>query len=171
MDETKVENTGILKKIGKDLGRLISINSLVEGCRQGFTIGTTATLPNVVMAFILIQFLNVSGLLTLIENVFQAPMGLLGLPGAAAAVLAGAFMSMGGGVGVAVGLLTSGALNAHDIVILMPAIFLMGGLMQFAGRILGTAEVPNKYFGVCFAICFINAILSMIIMRVLTTIL
>ena len=64
---------------------------------ERFTIGTTSLLPNVMMAFVIIRILDVTGLLQLIGVVFQPVMGLWGLPGEAATVLITALMSMGGG--------------------------------------------------------------------------
>ncbi len=53
----------------------------VEGARRGFTIATTSLLPNVVMAFVIIQALKVTGLLDIVGKVFEPVMGLWGLPG------------------------------------------------------------------------------------------
>ena len=96
MSDNKVEV--IQKKTILDL--------FIDGARKGFTIGTTSLLPNVMMAFVIIRILDVTGLLQLIGVVFQPVMGLWGLPGEAATVLITALMSMGGGVGVAMSLLS-----------------------------------------------------------------
>ena len=42
------------------------LDLFVEGARKGFTIGTTSLLPNVIMAFVIIRILDVTGLLHLI---------------------------------------------------------------------------------------------------------
>lgn len=76
----------------------------VAGARKGWNIATTSTLPNVLMAFVLIKALEITGALKGMALVFGPLMGLFGLPGEAAAVLIGGWMSMGGGVGVAVAL-------------------------------------------------------------------
>ena len=94
------------------------------------TIGTTSLLPNVMMAFVIIRILDVTGLLQLIGVVFQPVMGLWGLPGEAATVLITALMSMGGGVGVAMSLYTAGSLDAMQVTVLLPAIYLMGNPVQ-----------------------------------------
>ncbi len=98
----------------------------VKGAVQGWGIATSSTIPNVLMAFVLIRVLNVTGLLTILGDLFAPLMGLFGLPGEAAAVLIGGWMSMGGGVGVAVALFSDGALNGVHLGILAPAIYLMG---------------------------------------------
>jgi len=93
-----------------------------------------------------------------VEHVF-------GLPGEGATVLMGAWLSMGGGVGVAVGLFSDGLLTGQHLAILTPAIFLMGAQIQYAGRLLGTAEVNAKHYGILFGICIMNALIAMLIMR------
>ena len=139
----------------------------VEGARKGWHIWSLSTLPNVLMAFIIIHMLTISGLLDLIGRVFAPVMGLFGLPGEAFAVLVSAWMSMGGGVGAAAGLYGAGILTGVHIGILLPAIFLMGSQIQFMGRCLGTAEVNTRHYPILFAMSIINAFISMIIMRIL----
>lgn len=137
----------------------------VEGARKGWNVGVNSIVPNVLMAFALIQVLQVTGALALLSKVFAPVMALFGLPGAAVMVLAGAWMSMGGGMGVAASLYASGALNAVHLTILLPAIFLMGAQIQYMGRCLGTAGVQSRFYPVMFAISIINATLAMVIMR------
>jgi len=139
----------------------------VEGARKGFNIGCNSIMPNVLMAFALIQVLKVTGLLELFGKIFAPIMAIFGLPGEAIMVLMGAFMSMGGAVGVAASLAASGALNNTHITILIPAIYLMGSLIQYMGRLLGTANVNTRYYPILFAICIVNAILAMLVMRII----
>ena len=80
-------------------------------------------------------------------------------------MLIGAWMSMGGGGGVAASLYASGVLSAKDVTILLPAIFLMGAQVQYMGRLLGTAGVQGRYYPMMFGVSILNAIISMIIMR------
>lgn len=144
------------------------IDMFVDGARKGFTIATTNMLPNVMLAFIIIKALQISGLLEIIGNVCSPIMALWGLPGEAATVLVAAFMSMGGSVGVAASLVATGLLSGVDVTILLPAIYIMGNPMQNVGRCLGTSGVDTNYFGIITAICVINALLSMWVMRLLT---
>lgn len=137
----------------------------VEGARKGWNIAVHSILPNVLMAFAIIQVLKVTGLLDLLGKLFTPVMAIFGLPGAAVMVLLGAWMSMGGGVGVAAGLLSAGTINGTHATILLPAIFLMGSQVQYMGRLLGTAEVQTKHYPMLFAICILNALISMLIMR------
>jgi len=143
------------------------LDMFVEGARRGFTIATTNLLPNVVMAFIFIRALQVSGLLDLIGKAFGPIMALWGMPGQAATVLVASFMSMGGGVGVAASLFTAGTLTPADVTALLPAIYIMGNPVQNVGRCLGTAEVHTKYYTGITVICVVNSLLCMWVMKAL----
>lgn len=85
------------------------MDMFIDGARRGFTIATTNLLPNVVMAFVIIQALKITGLLDWVGHICQPVMALWGLPGEAATVLLASLMSMGGAVGVAASLATAGA--------------------------------------------------------------
>lgn len=52
----------------------------VKGAVQGWNICVTSTIPNVLMAFVIIKILNHSGLLALIGQIFSPIMGIFGLP-------------------------------------------------------------------------------------------
>ena len=141
------------------------VDAFVEGARNGFQISSNSMAPNVMFAFVLIQILNLTGLSDILGVIFQPVMAVFGLPGIAATVLIGSFLSIGGGVGVAASLYAGGMITGTDITILMPAIMLMGALLQYMGRILGTANIDNKYYPHMFGICFINSVLAMLVMR------
>lgn len=143
------------------------MDMFINGARRGFTIATTNLLPNVVMAFVIIQALKITGLLDWVGHICQPVMALWGLPGEAATVLLASLMSMGGAVGVSASLLTAGALNGHDVTVLLPAIYLMGNPVQNVGRCLGTAEVNAKYYPHIIAVCAINALLSIWVMQII----
>lgn len=57
----------------------------VKGAVQGWNIAVTSTIPNVLMAFVIIKVLNHSGLLTIFGELFAPIMAIFGLPGEAAA--------------------------------------------------------------------------------------
>ncbi len=137
----------------------------LDGMRKGWTLGTMYLLPNVVLAFVLIQLLNKTGLLLVIGNAFGPIMNLFGLPGEAITVLLTSWLSAGGGVGAAASLYTHGTLTSVHLSILIPAIFLMGAQVQYLGRVLAVAGVRARHYKVMFVIGLANAALSMLIMR------
>lgn len=143
------------------------LDLFVEGARRGFTIGTTNLLPNVIMAFVIIRVLEVTGLLQLIGVAFSPIMALWGLPGEAATVIITSIMSMGGGVGVAASLFISHHLDAAQLTSLIPGIYLMGNPVQNVGRCLGISGVNAKHYAAIVAICVINVLVSIWFMRLI----
>ncbi len=136
----------------------------VEGAKKGWVIATTSTVPNVLMAFVIIKALQITGALDLMGTVFSPVMAVFGLPGEAAAVLIGAWMSMGGAVGVVITLFDQGILNGTHIAILAPAIYLMGSQVQYIGRILGPIGTEGRYIPVMIGISVLNAFGAMWVM-------
>lgn len=137
----------------------------VEGARKGWNIGVSSVIPNVLMAFAIIQVFRITGLLNLLGTIFTPVMLVFGLPGEAIMVLISSWLSMGGGVGVAASLYNAGNLSNGHITILLPAIFLMGAQLQYMGRCLGTAGVQTRFYPVLFLISIVNAAIAMLIMR------
>ena len=139
----------------------------VDGARKGWNIAVASIVPNVIMAFAVIQVLKITGLLQLLGNVFSPVMAIFGLPGEAAMVLLAAWIANGGGVGVAASLFTAGTINDAHVTILLPAIFLMGAQLQFMGRCLGTIGVQSGLYAAYFSISVINAMGAMLLTRLI----
>lgn len=139
----------------------------VEGARKGWSIATGSTLPNVVMAFIIIKALEITGALERAGDDLLPADGPVWPAGEAAAVLIGGWMSMGGGIGVAIGLFDKGIITGEHLAILAPAIYLMGSQVQYLGRILGVIGTRAKRIPLMIAISVINAFLAMLLMRII----
>ena len=139
----------------------------VSGVKRGWGIATGSMLPNVLMAFILIYVLKLTGILDLIGTVCGPVMKVFGLPGEALMALLAAWLSMGGGVGVASSLFAAGSLSLHDIAVLAPAMYLMGSQVQYIGRLLGVVGTPGKYIPVMVLISIINALLALLVMQII----
>jgi spore maturation protein SpmB len=142
------------------------LDLFVDGARKGWTVGINSILPNLVMAFALMQILTITGAMKLIGSVFGPMMGIFGLPGEAVTVLLTSWLSMAGGVGVAASLFSQSLLNNTHVSILMPAIYLMGAQVQYMGRLLGVSETPKRWWPILFANSIICALISMVIMRI-----
>ena len=137
----------------------------VIGARKGFQIGINNLLPNILMAYVIAEILNILGAMQFIGRIFAPLMGRFGLPGEAVTVLLTTWLSSSAGTGVAVSLLNRGLLNGHHASILIPAIFLMGAQLQYMGRLLGVADVPKKYWPLLMVASILNACIAMLIMR------
>ncbi len=139
----------------------------VEGAKKGWVIATTSTVPNVLMAFVIIKALKITGMLDMMGMIFAPVMAIFGLPGEAAAVLMGAWMSMGGAVGVVISLFDQGILNGVHIAILAPAIYLMGSQVQYMGRVMGPIGTEARYIPVMIVISILNAFGAMFVMNLI----
>ena len=139
----------------------------VEGARKGWDIAVHNTIPNVLMAFVIIHILKVSGALDIIGKYLGFVMLPLGLPGESIAVFMAAFLSWGGSAGVLVALVQNGTLTAPDIAVLIPGMALVGSTVQYMGRVLGVLGIPGKHYLVLFGICILNAYLAMFVMSLI----
>ena len=138
----------------------------VIGARKGWQIAINNLLPNVLMAYVIAEILNLVGAMQFIGRVFGPMMGVFGLPGEAVTVLLTTWLSSSAGTGVAVSLISKGILNGTHASILIPALFLMGAQLQYMGRLLGVADVPKKYWPLLMVASILNACIAMLVMRV-----
>jgi spore maturation protein SpmB len=139
----------------------------VDGAREGWRVGTHAILPNMVMAFTIIKVLEDTGAMKVLGHFCSPVMMLFGVPGAAATALIAALLSIAGGVGVVASLLASGTLTGADATILLAGIFLLGGQIQNLGRVFGVVGLRPRFFPLLWGVTLANAVIGMLIMRVL----
>ena len=137
----------------------------VIGARKGFQVAINNLMPNIMMAYVIAEILNLLGAMQFIGKIFAPMMGIFGLPGEAVTVLLTTWLSSSAGTGVAVSLITKGVLNGTHASILIPALFLMGAQLQYMGRLLGVADVPKKYWPLLMVASILNACIAMIVMR------
>lgn len=145
--------------------KMMITDVFVNGAFQGWNIATHSTIPNVLMAFVIIKMLNISGALDFIGTCLGPVMAIFGLPGEAAMILLGGWMSMGGGVGVAVALFDKGAVDGTQLAIVIPAIYLMGSQVQYMGRCLGVIGIQGSDMFKIMAVPPIVALLCLWVMR------
>jgi spore maturation protein SpmB len=139
--------------------KMMITDVFVNGAFQGWNIATHSTIPNVLMAFVIIKMLNISGALDFIGTCLGPVMAIFGLPGEAAMIL------LGGGVGVAVALFDKGAVDGTQLAIVIPAIYLMGSQVQYMGRCLGVIGIQGSDMFKIMAVPPIVALLSLWVMR------
>lgn len=136
----------------------------VKGARQGWDLATKSMLPNLVMAFVLIKALNVTGLLHYIGLVFEPMMSVFGLPGESAMILASSWLSVGGGLAVLIAFITDGVMNGEQVAIILPSMFIMGGQLQYMGRCLGVIGIKDKMLYVIMLIPIVMAFAALTFM-------
>lgn len=146
--------------------KLMITEVFCKGIGKGWNICISFVMPNIIMAFIMIKFLEQSGLLKMIGDLFAPVMGVFGLPGEAATVIFAAWLSQGGGVGVVAALFESGTLDMTQLAIITPAIFILGSQIQYLGRVIGVIGTFNaKEMGILFTLPVVTGLLSMLFMR------
>lgn len=143
------------------------LETFVTGLRKGALISVRFMLPAIIAAFVVIEMLQISGLLSLLGEHVSGVMGLFGLPGEALAVLLAAWASAAGSIGLTAGLAARGILLPEHVATLLPAILLMGSQLQFLGRILAVSGVASTRAPLMMAIGLINAVGAMLVMRFL----
>lgn len=144
--------------------------NFTAGARDGWNLFSKNVLPSILMAYVLIQILQVTKLMDLIGKVCGPIMHIFGLPGSSIVAFVAAFFSMGGGFATDALLFTKGQITAQQATIMMPAIMLGGGLAQMWARILVVTGVPNKHQKWVILIQFIDAIIALFVMRIITLI-
>ncbi len=143
------------------------LNTFVEGARKGLNLVLNVIAPNSIFAFALMAIFEMTGLLKIVGLILSPIMGIFGLPGEAAVPLVLAYISTSGGVVSAAVLVSSGVLDSTQCTIMLPFMFLIGASVQYLGRILAPSGISTKDYKVCFIISTINAIISMVLMRII----
>ena len=142
------------------------LEEFMAGCKN-FYIGVENIMPAMVLAYALILFLNLTGLMDLIATAVAPVMALFGLPGGAIVALISAFFAKAAGAATAASLYAEGIINAAQATILFPATITMGTLVGHFARCVLTSGANPKHHALLLAIPIIDALLSMVIVRVI----
>lgn len=135
------------------------------GAKKGFYITVELIAPALVMAYIIVRFLQLSGIMPLIGQLLGPVMGIFGLPGEASVVLLAAFFAKAAGAATAASLFAAGILTAEQATILFPACITMGTLVGHFARIVLVCKVRPVYYPVMFATPIIDAVIVMFLTR------
>ena len=141
------------------------VEEFMKGAKKGFYIGAEMIMPAMVMAYALIEFLKITGLMNLIGTVLNPVMGVFGLPGEAIVALLAAFFAKAAGCAAAATLFTEGTIDAAQATILFPACVTMGTLVGHFARIVLVSGANKKFYPVLFAAPVIDAIIVMFLTR------
>ena len=145
------------------------IDLFVIGAKQGWNLAINNIIPNIIMAFMVIEFLKITGILGLIGKYAGPVMALWGLPGETLVIICTGILSQGGAIGMAVSLYGSKVLSVTDIAVMTPGIMMVGGMIQYIGRCLGTSGANKRYWGWHIAIAIINSCIAMWLARAWVT--
>ena len=79
-EEIKTEETGTDNNQEEKKQKKSIVTSFMDGAKEGFYIGIENILPAMVLGYVIIRFLELTGLVNLIGKVFAPVMGIFGLP-------------------------------------------------------------------------------------------
>lgn len=137
------------------------VEEFVAGAKKGFYIGVEMIAPAMVLAYVLILFLQITGLMQIIGKLVGPLMGLFGLPGEAIVALLAAFFAKAAGAATAATLYSKGLITATQATILFPATITMGTLIGHFVRIVIVSNANKKYHPLLLAIPVFDAVVVM----------
>lgn len=146
-----------------------TIEIFMGGARKGFYIGIEQILPAMVLGYVIVQFLQLTGLVDILGSVFGPLMGIFGLPGESVVVFISAFFAKAAGGATAANLYTQGIINAAQATILIMPSMLMGTLVGHYARIVLVADTNPKYRKLLLFVPIFDTIVGMILMRLILT--
>jgi len=141
------------------------VEEFVAGAKKGFYIGIEMIAPAMVLAYVLILFLQITGLMIYIGKLVGPVMAVFGLPGEAIVALVAAFFAKAAGAATAATLYSKGIITAAQATILFPATITMGTLIGHFVRIVIVANTNKKWHSVLVAIPIIDALVVMLLTR------
>ena len=158
------ENATAAAEVSKP--KLSVVEEFVAGAKKGFYIGAEMIAPAMVLAFVLIQFLTITGLMTIVGKALGPVMAIFGLPGEAIVALVAAFFAKAAGCATAATLYSAGLITAQQATILFPACVTMGTLIGHFVRIVIVANANKKWHPLLLAVPIIDAVVVMLLTRV-----
>ena len=141
------------------------VEEFVAGAKKGFYIGIEMIAPAMVLAYVLILFLQITGLMIYIGKLVGPVMAVFGLPGEAIVALVAAFFAKAAGAATAATLYSKGMITAAQATILFPATITMGTLIGHFVRIVIVANTNKKWHTVLVAIPIVDALVVMLLTR------
>ena len=141
------------------------VEEFVAGAKKGFYIGAEMIAPAMVLAYVLIQFLEITGLMTIVGKAVGPVMAVFGLPGEAVVALVAAFFAKAAGCATAATLYSKGIITAGQATILFPACVTMGTLIGHFVRIVIVSNANKKWHPLLLAVPIVDAVVVMLLTR------
>ncbi|MGI6129549.1 MAG: nucleoside recognition domain-containing protein [bacterium] len=142
-----------------------AIEVFMGGAKKGLYIGFEQILPAMILGYVIVEFLKLTGIIDILGVVFGPVMGIFGLPGESVVVLLSAFFAKAAGAATAANLFSDGIINAAQATILLMPSMLMGTLVGHYARIVLVSNANPNYRGLLLAVPIIDSIVGMFLMR------
>lgn len=165
---SQVQGTTAVKAAAPKTKKSI-IEVFMAGAKKGFYIGIEQILPAMILGYVIIQFLKLTGLIELLNAIFGPVMGIFGLPGEAIVVLLSAFFSKAAGAASAASLYSEGVLTTAQCTILIIPCMLMGTLVGHFARIILVSNVNPRHRNWMLLVPIFDSIVGMLLMRLIMT--
>lgn len=146
------------------------VEEFVAGAKKGFYIGAEMVAPAMVLAYVLIQFLEITGLMQGVGQLLGPVMAVFGLPGEAIIALVAAFFAKAAGCATAATLYSKGIITATQATILFPACVTMGTLIGHFVRIVIVANANQKRHPLLLCVPLLDAAIAMLLTRLLLSV-
>lgn len=146
------------------------IEEFMAGGKKGFYVGVELIAPAMVLAYVLILFMNLTGLMKLVGSLLAPVMAVFGLPGEAIIALVAAFFTKAAGAAAAATLYTQGIITAAQATILFPACITMGTLVGHFVRIVIVSNANKRWHGLLLCIPILDAAVAMVVTRIILSI-
>lgn len=145
------------------------IEVFMGGAKKGLYIGLEQILPAMILGYVIVEVLKLTGIIDVLGVVFGPVMGIFGLPGQSVIVLLSAFFAKAAGAATAANLFSEGIINAPQATILLMPSMLMGTLVGHYARIVLVSNTNAKYRSLLLAVPIIDSIFGMLLMRLVLT--
>lgn len=146
------------------------IEEFMAGAKKGFYIGVEMIAPAMVLAYVLILGLDITGLMKIIGNLLSPVMAVFGLPGEAVVALIAAFFAKAAGAAATASLYSNGTLTAAQATILFPACITMGTLIGHFVRIVIVSNANKNWHKLLLCVPIVDAILAMFITKIVLSV-
>lgn len=143
------------------------IESFMDGCKKGVQITLNNIAPAMVLGYVIVQFLTLTGLINSLASICGPVMGLFGLPGDAVAVFIAAIFAKASGAAAAANLYYQGILTGAQATLCIVPSMLMGTLIGHYARCVLVADVEGRRRGLLLLIPIIDTVIGLILMRLL----
>lgn len=147
-----------------------AIEVFMGGARKGLYIGLEQILPAMILGYVIVEFLKLTGIIDILGVIFGPVMGIFGLPGESVVVLLSAFFAKAAGAATAANLFSAGIINAAQATILLMPSMLMGTLVGHYARIVLVSDANPKYRGLLLAVPIIDSVVGMLLMRLILSV-
>ena len=145
------------------------LNDFLKGVAKGFNNAVNNQLPAYIFAFVVIYFLEITGVLTVMGWILSPLMRLFGMSGEAGVALATAWLKATAGIAMLPALYEAGIVTPAQVAILVPMCYAIGGQLQSIGRQLVVAKTPSKYYIPFCIIGFISMVAIGVIGRIINS--